>query len=232
MAEEAAAKGPVANYCFDYKNIRHVESPLNKDGSVRWDSEDQFKAAIMMKYQKIDSGEYQKQGRPDPKTDLKTNPALMEENIAALVKERESPEEAKNATLRAELAELRAEMADMRVPSEVKPVATTPSDWGTEREKILKARMKDPEMEAEPQNASVIGKLPEKAGNAGMLEARPRKGGVWYDVFDETGNKVNKTPVRKKEALAFVEESNRGKVTDAQTGQRKAEIVTEEKENG
>ena len=48
----------------------------------------------------------------------------------------------------------------------------------------------------------------------GELNAVPRNNShAWYDVIDSKGEKVNKTPVRKKEALAFVEEANRGKPT-------------------
>lgn len=48
----------------------------------------------------------------------------------------------------------------------------------------------------------------------GDLKAVPRKGGAWYDVVDSSGQKVNKTPIRKKEALAFVDEANRGTPTE------------------
>lgn len=50
-----------------------------------------------------------------------------------------------------------------------------------------------------------------------LLHAHERSHG-WYDVYDDDGNKINLTPVRKSTALAFVEESNRGEITDDSSG--------------
>lgn len=124
MTEELEHKGPPKNFAYFYRDIMHVESPMN------WENEEAFQESVRLKYKKIDSGEYKKQGRPDPMTDLKPEIMKMQQDVAKLVeaKKLEKDKDPEKEALFQLVEDLQAQLAAQGEPEKPKEgPASTPT---------------------------------------------------------------------------------------------------------